>query len=135
MPLNISQRTTSEALRKKIVEISGQDIGKCYQCGTCSGSCPMIAHINCFPRKLMALAQLGHIEGLAEANTPWVCASCHACMVRCPRGIDIPKVMEAIRLLKLRQNVNEIEPSNLQPEEIIDLPQIAMVSGFRKLTS
>jgi heterodisulfide reductase subunit C len=56
-------------------------------------------------------------------------------MVRCPRGIDITKVMEALRLTKLRQNVNHIEPSNLQPEEIIDLPQIAMVSGFRKMTS
>ena len=117
------------------MEISGQDIGKCFQCGTCSGSCPMMGHINCAPRRLMAFVQLGHSEALAEINTPWVCASCHTCMVRCPRGIDIPRVMEALRLLKLRQNINHIEPSNLQPEEIIDLPQIAMVSGFRKMTS
>jgi heterodisulfide reductase subunit C len=95
----------------------------------------MIEHIACFPRRLMALAQLGHAEQLAAADTPWVCASCHTCQVRCPRGIDIPRVMEAFRLLTLRQNINHIEPSNLQPEEVIDLPQIAMVSGFRKLTS
>ncbi len=135
MPLKITDRAISVSLRRKIKEISGQDIGKCYQCGTCSGSCPMTEHMKCYPRQLMALAQLSHEERLAEVDTPWVCASCHSCEVRCPRGIDIPRVMEAIRQLKLRQNINHIEPSNLQPEEIIDLPQIAMVSGFRKLTS
>ncbi|MFH1687774.1 MAG: 4Fe-4S dicluster domain-containing protein [bacterium] len=135
MPLSITDRTLSESLRRKIREISGQDIGKCFQCGTCSGSCPMTEHMSCFPRRLMALAQLAHEERLLASDTPWVCASCHACEVRCPRGIDIPRVMEAFRQLKLRRNINQIEPSNLQPEEIIDLPQIAMVSGFRKLTS
>jgi heterodisulfide reductase subunit C len=92
-------------------------------------------HIDTFPRKIMALLQLGRMEELSELNTPWVCASCHTCMVRCPRGIDITKVMEALRLTRLRQNVNYVEPSNMQPEEIIDLPQIALVSGFRKMTS
>ncbi len=135
MPLKISRRTVSEELRRKIQEISGEDIGKCFQCGTCSGSCPMTGHMTCFPRKLMALAQLGHVEQLEAVDTPWVCASCHACMVRCPRGIDIPRVMEAFRQLTLRTNVDRVQPNSLQPEEIIDLPQIAMVSGFRKLTS
>ncbi len=135
MSLRITPRTVSEELRHKIMEISGQDIGTCYQCGTCSGSCPMTAHVNCLPRKLMALVQLGHEEALGQANIPWVCASCNTCVVRCPRGIDIARVMEAVRQVKLRRNINHIEPSNLQPEEIIDLPQIAMVSAFRKLTS
>ncbi|MEA3296339.1 MAG: 4Fe-4S dicluster domain-containing protein [candidate division Zixibacteria bacterium] len=135
MPLRITLRTVSEQFRRKIIEISGQDIGKCFQCGTCSGSCPMTDHINCLPRQVMALLQLGHEKALENANMPWVCASCYQCSVRCPRGIDIAKVMEALRQIRLRQNINQIEPSNLQPEEIIDLPQIAMVSGFRKLTS
>ncbi len=135
MPLIITPRTVSEELRQKIKEISGEDVGKCYQCGTCSGSCPMSDHAKVLPRRTMALAQLGHEDALLSVDMPWICAACHMCVVRCPRGIDIAKVMEAIRQIRLRQNINEIEPSNLQPEEIIDLPQIAMVSGFRKLTS
>jgi heterodisulfide reductase subunit C len=95
----------------------------------------MTEHIDAFPRRVMALVQLGKADVLERTNTPWICASCHTCMVRCPRGIDITKVMEALRLIKLRQNIDHIEPSNLQPEEIIDLPQIAMVSGLRKMTS
>jgi heterodisulfide reductase subunit C2 len=134
MPLKISTRTTDDELKRRVREISGELFSKCFQCGTCAGSCPMVEHLTITPRRLMALLQAGQREALEKVNTPWVCASCHSCMVRCPRGIDIPKVMEALRQIVLRGNQNRIEPSNLQPEEVIDLPQIAMVSGFRKLT-
>ena len=43
--------------------------------------------------------------------------------------------MEALRLIKLRQNIDRIELKKLEPEQIADMPQIAMVSGFRKMTS
>jgi heterodisulfide reductase subunit C len=55
--------------------------------------------------------------------------------VNCPRGIDLARVMEAVRLLTLRKNVNRIEPSKMIDEELKKLPQIAMVSCFRKMTS
>ncbi len=83
----------------------------------------------------MHMAQLGLDEWLENLNTYWICASCHNCTVRCPRGIDIAKVMEALRLLTLRKNQNYIEPSQIPEETLKDCPQIAMVAGFRKLTS
>ncbi|MFZ5981686.1 MAG: 4Fe-4S dicluster domain-containing protein [Candidatus Zixiibacteriota bacterium] len=135
MPLEIFNQTSNEEFKRKVMEISGENFQKCYQCGTCSGSCPMAEHITILPRRLMAFLQLGLQEKIDQSNTPWTCASCHTCMVRCPRGIDIPKVMEALRLIRLRQNINQIEPSRLQKKEITSLPQIAMVAGFRKLTS
>ncbi|MBN2225861.1 MAG: 4Fe-4S dicluster domain-containing protein [candidate division Zixibacteria bacterium] len=135
MPQKITSKSIDDNLKRRAREISGQIAQKCFQCGTCTGSCPMIEHMNVTPRGLMALLQWGQADKIAEANTPWICASCHVCQVRCPRGVELPKVMEALRQVKLRTNVNQIEPANLQPEEIIDLPQIAMVSGFRKMTS
>ncbi len=135
MPFKISRINIDEQLRQKVKEISGENFQLCYQCGTCSGSCPMSEQITVLPRRIMALLQLGQREALEAANTPWVCASCNMCMVRCPRGIDIARVMESLRQLKLRKNVNQIEPSNIKKEDIENLPQIAMVSGFRKLTS
>jgi len=135
MALKISKQTINDQFRRKIREISGQNVQQCFQCGTCSGSCPMNEDISLMPRQIMIMLQYGQAEALDLANTPWVCASCHTCVVRCPRGIDIPKVMEALRLIKLRQNVNHLELSSLEPEKIDDLPQIAMVSGFRKMTS
>ena len=135
MPLYVSKKTTDEKLQQKVREISGQAFQKCYQCGTCSGSYPMVEHITAAPRQIMAFLQLGQTEKLAAANTPWVCASCHTCEVRCPREIDIPKLMEALRQCKLRENVDHVAPESIKPEVIEEAPQIAMVSCFRKLTS
>lgn len=135
MSREITPKNIDDKLKQKVKDISGEIVQKCFQCGTCSGSCPMNEHLDHTPRLLMALLQWGQADKVLDSNTAWVCASCHVCQARCPRGIEIPRVMEAVRQLKLRTNVNQIEPSNLQPEEIIDLPQIAMVSGFRKMTS
>jgi heterodisulfide reductase subunit C len=115
--------------------LSGQNIQQCFQCGTCSASCPMIESLDRDPRKVMRMAQLGLEDELENTNTCWVCASCHTCNVVCPRGVDLPRVMEALRQMSLRKNINYIEPSELPAETIKKCPQIAMVAGFRKLTS
>jgi heterodisulfide reductase subunit C len=95
----------------------------------------MTAEMDLSPRKVMHLAQFGMLDRLSDSNTWWKCASCHACTVRCPRGIDIAKVMEALRQRVLRTNKNYKEPSALPAERIAEIPQIAMVAAFRKLTS
>jgi len=86
-------------------------------------------------RKIMHFAKFGMEEKLEHLNTYWLCASCHTCTVRCPRGIDIARVMEALRQITLRKNINFVEPSKIPSEKIKAYPQIAMVAGFRKFTS
>ena len=120
---------------EKLKELSGQDVKLCMQCGTCSASCPMMENMGMSPRKVMHYLQFGLPDVLDAINTCWICASCHTCSVRCPRGIDIARVMEALRQLTLRKNENFIEPSRIPAEIIKDCPPIAMVAGFRKLTS
>lgn len=135
MPIQISEKTVKHEFIEKVAKLSGQDIYKCFQCGTCGGACPMSDHMDAVPRKIMRMAQLGLEEEVSSLNSFWTCASCHSCTVNCPRGIDLARVMEAIRLLTLRTNTNKVEPSKLSPETVRELPQIAMVSCFRKLTS
>jgi heterodisulfide reductase subunit C len=77
---------------------------------------------------------LGLEEEIAGSKTAWVCASCLACSVNCPRGFDLSRVMEAIRLLALRKNVDRVRPEDVTPEQRCELPQIAMVSGLRKFS-
>ena len=72
---------------------------------------------------------------LGLLNTVWLCATCNTCYARCPRGLDLPKIMEAIRQVRLRDNVNHVEPNAISKEELRRLPQIALVSCFRKHTS
>lgn len=135
MSIFITNKTYDKEFVKKIEEISGQNFHKCMQCGTCSSGCPMVDNMELPPRKIMLLSHFGLKDLTTEANTAWVCATCNTCYVRCPRGIDIPKVMEAIRQLSLRKNINYIEPSQIPEEILADLPQIALVSCFRKHTS
>ncbi|HDH57688.1 MAG TPA: 4Fe-4S dicluster domain-containing protein [Bacteroidetes bacterium] len=135
MPIVISDQTVIQDFVRKVEEISGEKISKCMQCGTCTGSCPMIAEMQISPRRIVLLTKFGQQEQVTGANTVWLCASCHTCLVRCPRGLDLPKVMEAIRLVTLRMNENYIEPFEIDSETIEDLPPIALVSCFRKHTA
>ncbi len=95
----------------------------------------MSEHMEFSVRKVMHLAKLGLVEILDKLNSCWSCASCHTCTVRCPREIDIARVMDALRQMTLRTNQNYIEPSQVSKEALKEYPQIAMVAGFRKLTS
>ena len=123
----------NEAFLKKIVALSAEAITVCDQCGTCSGSCPMISEMDVTPSQLMRMVQLGQSEAL-DTKTMWMCASCFACTVRCPRGLDLSKVAEALRQVTLRRSVDHIDIRNIPDDELAELPQIALVSAFRKLT-
>ena len=135
MPIKVSSKTAKKEFMDRLARLSGQNVHQCFQCGTCAGSCPMMEHLDASPRRIMHMAQLGLEEEIKDANTCWMCASCHNCEVRCPRGVDIPKVMEALRQMKLRENEDFLKPGDLEKELIKECPQIAMVAGFRKFTA
>lgn len=133
LPLN-AQRVSVDSIAK-IKELSGEDIKACMQCGTCTAACPMANEMDFFPRKVMHFSQFGMLSHMEGINSYWKCASCHSCSVRCPRGIDIARVMESLRLLVLRTGKNHIEPSQIPKEKLKEFPGIMMVASFRKLTS
>ena len=120
---------------KKVEELSGQNLLACYQCGRCSAGCPSAPFMDLLPNQVIRLAQLGMKEEVLSSKTIWVCASCFTCFVRCPKGVDLAKIMEAMRQIQLRQNIDYVEPLKLSKEEIVELPQIALVSSFRKSTA
>jgi heterodisulfide reductase subunit C len=134
VPVTVSPKKSRREFVKKVKELSGQNLQLCYQCGMCSGNCPAAPNMDISPRRIIELARLGLEEEIAGSKTVWVCASCLACAVNCPRGFDLSKVMEAIRLLTLRKNVDQVRPEDISPEKRSELPQIAMVSGLRKFT-
>ena len=135
MTIKITPAKVESEFVKKVAEISGQNVNLCYQCGICSASCPMSCAMDPLPRQIIRLVQLGLEADIANSDTIWTCATCLTCTVRCPRGVDVSRVMEALRLITLRKNINCVEPSKILPKIIAELPQIALVSSFRKLTS
>lgn len=135
MRIHISSRTLQSDFVKKVAEISGQDLLSCNQCGKCSAGCPMCFAMDWLPNQIIRLAQLGLEEDIAASKTVWLCAACLTCTVRCPRGVDLGRVMEAIKLITLRKNIDYVSVSSIPKETVGELPQIALVSGFRKHTA
>ena len=116
---------------RQVEEISGQDLLACNQCGKCSAGCPVVATMEILPSQVIRMAQLG-MEEVLESDTIWICASCLTCATRCPKGVDLPRLMEALRQIALRQGVAKIDLSALPPELLKEVPQLAIVGGFRK---
>jgi len=124
---------SNNELCQKICTISGQNVIICDQCGTCSGGCPLVEEMDINPSEMMKMSQMGLAEVL-ETKAIWLCASCYTCAVRCPRGLDLSKVAEALRQIKLRRAEDHIDIKKLAPEELETLPQIALISACRKFT-
>ena len=134
-PRTVALRPEHHAGLARLEIISGESVHVCMQCGTCSAVCPMVESMAMTTRHAMHLLQFGDTEAVRGARIGDHCASCHTCSVRCPRGIDVAKVFEAVRLLDLRDNKDKIRIKDLDPELLKEAPQIALVSGFRKFTA
>lgn len=135
MRVEISSQRLQSDFVKKVEAISGQSLLACNQCGKCSAGCPMSFVMDSLPNQIIRLAQLGLEEDIASSNTVWICASCLTCTVRCPQGVDLGRVMEALRLITLRKNIDYMETANISTDTLGELPQIALVGGLRKHTA
>ena len=116
----------------KVMELSGENINLCEQCGICTTSCPMADDMDITPSQIMHLVKIGD-ESVLQTEAIWFCASCYSCTVRCPRGIDLSKVTEALRAMQLRKGINKVELVEIGEEEE-EIPTIALVSISRKFT-
>ena len=57
----------------------------CYQCGSCTLSCDLVAGSATFPRRSIRYALLGLRQPLLQNLDPWVCHDCGECSLVCPR--------------------------------------------------
>lgn len=129
----------NKTLREKeqILRISGVNPLKCMRCGKCSATCPSYEEMEYHPHQFVYMVETGDIEPLLNSESLYKCLSCFACVERCPRGVEPAKLVEAIRLIKIRQkDANRMTADDVQPaaEADADLPQQAVVSAFRKYT-
>jgi heterodisulfide reductase subunit C len=130
MAYSLSAAVIRNPLCRRVETISGQNISLCYQCGKCSATCPSASRMDLLPHQVVRFLQLG-LGQVFNSNSIWTCATCFSCETQCPRGIDVSKICEAIRTLKLRQDEREFKVEELPSE----MPQQGLVSAYRKLSS
>jgi len=99
---------TSAALDRSFLEAVDPlaKLRRCIQCGTCSATCPTAYAMDYSPRQVWRMVQLGLRDEVLNSNTFWLCTTCKACQVRCPRGIDLMDAMIALKEYAFGKDVN-----------------------------
>ena len=123
----------NELRREQVLRMSGVNPLKCMRCGKCSGTCPSYGEMEYHPHQFVYMVETGDIETLMKSESVYKCLSCFACVDRCPRGVEPAKLIEAVRLLAIREKgANHMTADDIPTLLDDDMPQQAIVSAMRK---
>ncbi len=86
----------------EVIKAGAETVNLCWQCGTCTASCPSGWHTAFRIRKLIRRVQLGFREEVLPVDDMWLCTTCYTCRERCPRGVKIPEVIFTLRNMAVR---------------------------------
>ena len=112
-------------LKYKVAQISGgESIRRCFQCGKCTATCPIRRFEDAYkPNQIVRAVLLGLREKVLSSDVIWLCAVCYSCTERCPQGVRLTDVMQAIRNLAVKEGY--IHPFfKLQGSAIVDFGRI-----------
>ncbi len=84
----------------------GERVIACYQCATCSGSCPTAPAMEYNPRRILHMLRLGLGERVLHSRAIWLCTSCYSCTARCPREIKITDAILGLRRLAVERGLD-----------------------------
>ena len=120
-------------MKEQILRTSGVNPLKCMRCGKCSGTCPAYDEMEYHPHEFVYMVERGEIEPLLNYKSLYKCLTCFACVDRCPRDVEPAKLVEAVRLMVIRQQgKNHLKPDQIPEMLDEELPQQAIVSALRK---
>jgi heterodisulfide reductase subunit C len=77
-----------------------QECAICYQCGTCTSSCPSGRELYRGPRRIVRLILAGEIEAVLKSDDLWRCTECGTCTSVCRMDIDVAGVLRSLRQLE-----------------------------------
>ena len=103
--LIIKKTKNNPGLREAVRKIAGVDLSVCFQCQKCASGCPVAKFTKSRPSEILRRLHLGAGPELLASDLVWTCASCETCSTRCPMGIDVAAVMDALRRLALASGV------------------------------
>lgn len=122
-----------ERMQEQILRTSGVNPLRCMRCGKCSGTCPSYDEMEYHPHQFVYMVETGDIEPLLSSASVYKCLTCFACVDRCPRNVEPAKLVEALRLMVIRQQgQNHLTADDIPALLDGDMPQQALVSALRK---
>jgi heterodisulfide reductase subunit C len=97
--ITIRKNKTDPGLKRAVEQICDADLSVCLKCKKCSSGCAVAKLTKTRPSEVMRRLHLGAGLDLLDTDLIWACASCGTCSARCPMGIDVAAVMDALRQL------------------------------------
>lgn len=94
----------------------------------------MALDLDILPNQVIRFLQIGDTQCALNSKTVWLCAACFTCLARCPKGIDVPAVMDALRYLQQEIKGEHLSPQNINDNILLNIPQQALVALARKMT-
>ena len=93
------------AFAEAIKQAGGKTLDLCYQCGTCTASCPSGRKTSFRTRQIIRKAQLGLKDEVLKSDELWMCTTCYACVERCPRDVEIVDIILLMRNMAVHQGI------------------------------
>jgi heterodisulfide reductase subunit C len=98
-PLRVDPSFKREVLKT----LGGETLKICYNCGTCTSSCPIARFTESFrPRKMFRMAVLGLRERILSGEDLWLCLDCYTCDERCPQDVKPSELIGALKRIAVR---------------------------------
>ncbi|MDI6807437.1 MAG: 4Fe-4S dicluster domain-containing protein [Candidatus Eisenbacteria bacterium] len=73
------------------------DVGGCFNCGSCTITCPLSKDSASFPRRTIRYVHYGLKDKLRTGLEPWLCYYCGDCAVTCPHQAEPGEAMMTLR--------------------------------------
>jgi len=85
-------------------EAGGENIRRCFQCGTCVAICPVAEQDPRYdPRKIIRMVNLGMRKYVLSSPAIWLCSGCYNCFERCPQDVKPTQILQAIQHIASRE--------------------------------
>ena len=85
-------------------EMGGANPSLCFACGTCTAGCPVREIEDKYnPRKIIRMVLLGMREEVLKSEFIWLCSTCYTCYDRCPQGVHLTSIMNALKNIAARE--------------------------------
>jgi len=98
----------SYEIRDRLMRKSSNTLGLCFQCGSCTATCPLSVTSSAYIRKIIKYAQYGVIpEDEKIIEILWRCTTCGMCVSSCPRGVDIPSIIRGFREILSERRIQD----------------------------
>ena len=137
----------------EFIDAGIETVKHCFQCGTCSGSCPSGRRTPYKVRQIVRKCLLGLKEEVISDDALWMCTTCYTCQERCLRSVKIVEIIkkarniaahagymakvpinDAAKALRTKIGLPELPPTtHSYPEALEEVQKLCKLTAFDEL--